>query len=133
MFLARTVATGMILFFPLASNANPPPEELNAAVYNATVQVMHYCYEVKHKKDVELARCMAKEFIKEAPNPYDYRIFLNGDVPGNFILTISNASGYVLKCEVTAQQEIVVNNCSENQGPPIKPVKNLSITPTPNP
>jgi len=133
MFLHKAVTAGMILFFPLASDADPAPEVLNEAVFNAAVKVMQYCYKTKHTKGTGFVRCMAREFIQEEANPYNYRIFVSGDVPGSFILTISNASGYVLKCEATAQQRIAANHCSANQGAPIKPMKSISITPTPSP
>lgn len=132
MFLIKLILMSMIVFLPFNSmaaiTANNP--ELNTAVLNAVVQVMKECYEVRHLSGTHLAKCTLDIMHhSEFYNPGNYRIFLTGDVPGNSTLVISNESGYILTCAVSAHQKLRVSNCISNQKYPLTKGQELSITP----
>jgi len=127
MFLFKGIVAGIILLLPIGSIASTA-DELNAAVLNATIQVMRECYDVKHTANAEFAKCMA-DTLKQVVNPNDYRVFVTGDVPGNADLTIVNGANNIITCTVSAQKTIKVSQCSSHQGPPQNPQQKTSITP----
>lgn len=132
MFLIKLILMSMIVFLPFNSIAaimiNNP--ELNAAVFNAVVQVMKECYEVRHHSGTALGKCtLGILHHSEFYNPGNYRVFLTGDVPGNSTLIIKNQAGFTITCAVSAQQKLRVSNCVSKQDSPLTNGEELSITP----
>ncbi|KTD27150.1 MULTISPECIES: hypothetical protein [Legionella] len=125
---AKARLLGVLLFLPLCSLASPA-DELNAAVLNAAIQVMRDCYEVKHTANAEFAKCMSDMFKKNMMNPFNYRIFVEGDIPGEATLTIASGSDYLITCAVSAQKTLKVSHCSARQGPALNADQKMSIIP----
>jgi hypothetical protein len=132
MFLIKLILMSMIVFLPfnsIAANMINNPE-LNAAVFNAVVQVMKECYEVRHHSGTALGKCTLDILHhSEFYNPGNYKVFLTGDVPGDSTLIIKNQAGFTITCAVSAQQKLRVSNCVSKQEPPLTNGEELSITP----
>lgn len=106
--------------------------QYSAAILNVTLYVMQDCYVVKHKKGVDLSECMAQFFMKEVPNPQHYKMYINGDTPGNINLLLFNQAGYTVNCSITVGQKIEINSCVNYQNEPLTDDHEISIIPPAN-
>ncbi|ASQ46168.1 hypothetical protein [Legionella clemsonensis] len=100
-------------------------------ILEVVIQVMRQCYEVKQQMGAQLAQCMGQVFEK-IPNPEQYKIYLDGDIPGEAKLLIYNQAGYQIHCELFTGKTLIVKQCLDYEGNPLTKGQSLSITPPQN-
>ncbi|KTD57692.1 hypothetical protein [Legionella shakespearei] len=132
----KSIAFTFLTFLSLEGFAGQPAKgapvsdaQYSAAILNVALYVMQDCYMVQHKKGAQLSECMADVFIKEAPNPQHYQMYINGDTPGNLNLLLFNQAGYTVNCSITVDKKIEVNSCVSYQNQPLSSEQEMSITP----
>lgn len=132
----KPIAFTLLTFFALEGFADQPAKgapvtdaQYSGAILNAALYVMQDCYMVQHKKGTQLAECMAEIFIKKAPNPQHYQMYISGDTPGNLNLLLFNQAGYTVNCSITVDKKIEVNSCVSYQNQPLSGDQEISITP----
>ena len=72
--------------------------------------------------------------VKSSANPDKYKVTIVDDNPSktiesNITITIYNKFGQVFTCTGTAQEKIVIKDCTAKKIPPLTPDEELSITP----
>ncbi|WED44591.1 hypothetical protein [Legionella cardiaca] len=121
------VIFGSIVSFTFAANAMAIAVDPKI-VLDSTIQVMRYCYEVQHQTGSQLSHCIV-DMVHDIPNPDNYNVHIEGDLPGEATLIIYNHTGYQIRCNVSAEKTIHVKRCTNYQASPLTHGQDISITP----